>query len=192
MGQIGFYFDMTSCIGCRTCQMACKDRNNLEVGTIFRRVRAFETGVYPTPGVYHYSGTCNHCVDPKCVKGCPTQALHKLENGIVDHDKKKCIGCRFCTWNCPYGVPQFIEELGQTSKCDFCKELIAKGDNPACVDACPMRTIKWGEIEELKATYGSASVKELPILPLASVTNPSLLIKPKTIALQKDYRGKEI
>ncbi|TWH57190.1 4Fe-4S dicluster protein [Desulfitobacterium sp. LBE] len=105
MSQYGFYFDMTSCIGCRTCQVSCKDKNDLNVGTLFRQVKAFETGSYPKPGIFHYSGTCNHCENPKCVEGCPTQALHKLENGIVDHDKAKCIGCRYCTWNCPYGSP---------------------------------------------------------------------------------------
>ena len=192
MGQYGFYFDMTACIGCRTCQIACKDKNDLNIGTIFRRVRAYETGKYPKPGVYHYSGTCNHCISPKCVEGCPTKALHKLDNGIVDHDKDKCIGCRFCTWNCPYGVPQYIPEIGQTSKCNFCKDLVEKGENPVCVDACPMRVIEWGELEELKAKYGNQAVSDLPILPLSSITNPSLLIKAKSIALQKDFREKEI
>ncbi len=192
MSQKGFYFDMTVCIGCRTCQIACKDKNDLKVGTIFRQARTYETGAYPKPGAYHYSGTCNHCADPKCVKGCPTKAMNKLANGIVDHNKDKCIGCRFCTWNCPYGVPQFIKEIGKVSKCDMCKDLIEKGENPVCVDACPMRAIKSGEIEELKAEYGSESVDELAILPLSSVTSPSLLIKPKAIAKQKDFQEKEV
>lgn len=192
MGQKGFYFDMTACVGCRTCQIACKDKNNLNVGTFFRKVRAYETGVFPKPGIYHYSETCNHCEKPKCAEGCPTTALHKLENGIVDHDKNKCIGCRFCVWNCPYGVPQFIEALGQISKCDMCKDLVEEGENPVCVDACPLRAIHWGELEELKAQYGSGSVRDLAILPNSSLTQPSLLVKAKTIAMQKDYREKEI
>jgi len=191
MSQYGFYFDMTSCIGCRTCQVSCKDKNDLKVGTIFRRVKAFETGSYPQPGIFHYSSTCNHCESPKCVEGCPTQALHKLENGIVDHDKNKCIGCRYCTWSCPYGVPQFIEELGQIRKCNMCKDLIEKGENPVCVDACPMRALEWGELEDLKAKHGD-SVSELPLLPVSSVTKPALLIKAKNNAKQKDFKEKEI
>jgi anaerobic dimethyl sulfoxide reductase subunit B (iron-sulfur subunit) len=192
VGQKGFYFDMTACIGCRTCQVACKDKNDLKVGTIFRQVTNFETGVFPKPGVYHFSSTCNHCADPKCVAGCPTKAMHKLENGIVDHDRSKCIGCRYCVWNCPYGVPKFIEELGKVSKCTFCQDLIGNGENPVCVDACPMRAIQWGELAELKAKYGRESVSDLPILPLSSVTGPSLLIKPRNAAKQTDFRVKEV
>jgi len=117
--------------------------------------------------------------------------LHKLENGIVDHDKDKCIGCRFCTWNCPYGAPKFIEELGKVSKCNMCRDLIEQGQNPVCVDACVMRAIEWGDLDELKAKYGSVSVQDLPVLANSSITNPSVLIKPKTVAFQKDYTLKE-
>lgn len=179
MSQYGFYFDMSKCVGCRTCQVACKDKNNLDIGTLFRHVRTFETGVYPNPGIYHLSATCNHCEDPKCVEGCPTLAMHKLENGIVDHDDKMCIGCRYCTWNCPYGVPQYVKELGIVQKCDMCKDLVEKGGNPVCVDACMMRAIKFGELEELKAEYGSNTVSDLPILPSSMITNPATIIKPR-------------
>ncbi|AFQ43127.1 4Fe-4S dicluster domain-containing protein [Desulfosporosinus meridiei] len=192
MGRMGFYFNMTTCIGCRTCQIACKDKNDLKIGTIFRQVRNFETGVFPTPGVYHYSGTCNHCANPKCVEGCPTRAMHVDADGTVQHDKTKCIGCRYCTWACPYGVPQFIEELGKVSKCDGCKDLRDQGATPVCVEACPMRALEWGELEELKAKHGSDITNDLPILPPSSTTNPSVLIKAKAIARQKDFRKKEI
>ena len=192
MSQYGFYFDMSKCVGCRTCQIACKDKNNLEIGAIFRRVRTFETGVFPNPGIYHLSATCNHCENPKCVEGCPTMAMHKLDNGIVDHDAQKCIGCRYCTWNCPYEVPQFIEEKGIVRKCDMCKDLIEKGENPACVDACMMRSIKFGDLEGLRAEYGSDAVSELPILPEASITNPALLIKPRKNAREQACVEREV
>lgn len=193
MGRKGFYFDMTSCIGCRTCQIACKDKNDLKVGTIFRQARTFETGVYPTPGVYHYSSSCNHCEHPKCVEGCPTGAMHVDEvDGTVQPDLTKCIGCRYCTWACPYGVPQFIKELGKVRKCDGCKDLRDKGGNPVCVEACPMRALEWGDIDELKAKHGNDTTRDLPILPKSSVTNPTLAIKAKPVALQKDFRYKEV
>jgi len=191
MAQLGFYVDMTSCAGCKACQIACSDKNDLDVGILFRQVRGFEGGKFPNPWIYYLSLTCNHCENPKCVKNCPTQALHKLENGIVDHDKDKCIGCRFCTWNCPYGAPKFIEELGKVSKCNMCRDLIEQGQNPVCVDACVMRAIEWGDLDELKAKYGSVSVQDLPVLANSSITNPSVLIKPKTVAFQKDYTLKE-
>jgi anaerobic dimethyl sulfoxide reductase subunit B len=191
VGMNGFYFDMTSCIGCRTCQIACKDKNDLKVGTIFRQARTYETGAYPNPGVYHFSSTCNHCTSPKCVEGCPTGAMHIAADKTVQHDKTKCIGCRYCTWSCPYGVPQFIADLGKVSKCDACKDLRDKKENPVCVDACPMRAIEWGDIGELKAKHGDTT-RDLAILPNSSVTNPSLLIKAKAVALQKDFRKKEV
>lgn len=191
MGHKGFYFDMTACIGCRTCQIACKDKNNLKVGTIFRQARTFETGVYPTPGAYHYSGSCNHCENPKCVEGCPTGAMHVDEDGTVQPDLAKCIGCRYCTWACPYGVPQFIKDLGKVSKCDGCKDLRNKGGTPVCVEACPMRALEWGDTDELRAKHGEMT-RDLPILPSSSITNPSVVIKAKAIALQKDFRKKEV
>ncbi|MFA5537007.1 MAG: DMSO/selenate family reductase complex B subunit [Bacillota bacterium] len=192
MSRKGFYFDMTNCIGCKTCQIACKDKNGLEVGTIFRRVRHFETGVYPAPGVYYFSGACNHCANPKCVVGCPTGAMHVAADGTVQHDQSKCIGCRYCIWNCPYGAPQFIPELGKVAKCDSCKDLRDKGENPVCVDACIMRALEWGDLDELEAKYGSVSTKDLPILPPSSVTNPSFLVRPRTVAKLKDFREKEV
>ncbi len=191
MGQKGFYYDMVVCTGCKACQIACKDKNDLKVGELFREVTEYEGGTHPDVWGYSLSLGCNHCEDPKCVKGCPTKALHKLDNGIVDHDKGKCIGCRFCTWNCPYGAPQFREEIGKVGKCDLCKDLIENGENPACVDSCPMRALECGELDDLKAKYGDDSVNELPILPLASVTSPALLIKPKAAAKQKHFQKKE-
>lgn len=192
MKKLGFYFDMNMCIGCRVCQIACKDVKDLKMGTLFRQVRTFETGVYPAPGLYHYSGACNHCTEAKCVKGCPTGALDYAEDGTVQHDKDQCIGCKYCTWNCPYGVPQFIEEKGIISKCDSCKDLRDAGGNPACVDSCVMRCIEFGDLDELAAKYGVSVVQDLPILPSSSITSPSLLITPKKCALDPNYKERGV
>ena len=70
----GFYFNQQMCIGCRTCQVACKDKNDLEVGYLFRRVESFEVGEFPAPAIFHYSGACNHCHTPACVEVCPAGA----------------------------------------------------------------------------------------------------------------------
>ncbi|ACL20368.1 anaerobic dimethyl sulfoxide reductase subunit B (iron-sulfur subunit) [Desulfitobacterium sp. LBE] len=192
MANMGFYFNMSICIGCRTCQVACKDKNNLQPGTIFRQVRTFETGSFPKVGLYHYSATCNHCAEAKCVKGCPTGALHFADDGTVQHDKNKCIGCQYCTWNCPYSVPQFIEAAGIIGKCDSCKDLRDKGENPACVDACLMRCLEFGDLDELTADHGPKLVRDLPILPTSSMTNPSLLITPRSHALDPNVQEKEV
>ena len=180
MAQKGFYFDMTGCIGCKTCQIACKDKNNLNVGALYRKVTTFEGGKFPNPWKYHISIGCNHCEQPKCVANCPTGALYKRTDGIVGHDKQKCIGCQYCTWSCPYGAPQYKEDEGKVGKCDMCLDLLEQGENPACVDACGMRVIKCGEMTELQQEYqGTADLAQLPD---SGITKPSLLIKAKAVA----------
>ncbi len=192
MGRLGFYFDSTACIGCRTCQIACKDKNRLDVGVTFRNVKTFQTGSYPKPSVFHYSASCNHCAEAKCVQGCPTGAMHFGEDGTVQHDKNMCIGCKYCVMNCPYSVPKYIEEKNVVGKCDSCKDLRADGKNPACVDACLMRCLDFGDLDELKKKYGTDMVNEIPILPSANKTNPSLLIKPKSCALDPKFTEMEV
>lgn len=192
MARLGFYFDLRMCIGCRTCQVACKDKNRLGVGTFFRRVQSFETGVYPTATIYHFTSSCNHCENPKCVAGCPTGAMYKAEDGTVQHNDDLCIGCCYCTWNCPYSVPQYMEEKHVVGKCDSCRDLRDVGENPVCVDSCPMRAIKFGNLEDLKAEYGPDLVSELPILERASVTNPSLLVNPKNCANEEKFEEVDI
>ena len=91
-------------------------------------------------------------------------------------DQTKCIGCRYCQWACPYGAPQFREDLGVMTKCTFCEDLLALGQNPACVDACVMRCLDFGDIEELRQKYGNLDAIEP--LPTADITRPALVITP--------------
>ena len=192
MSTLGFYYDQTICTGCRACQIACKDKNDLEVGTLFRRVRTFEVGTFPKTKAYHYSSTCNHCSNPACVGQCPTGAMYVAEDGTVQHNVEECIGCQTCATACPYGVPQYIEAEGVIGKCDSCKALRDAGLNTVCVDACPMRCIEFGDLEELKAKYGEGLVSELPILPASSETQPSILVDCKACALESGFREKEV
>lgn len=183
--QVGFYFQQDRCVGCFTCQIACKDKNDLEVGQNFRKVKKIEGGSFIKQGngyannIYAFwtSIACNHCQDPKCVKGCPTGAMTKRpEDGIVHVDKNKCVGCSYCEMNCPYHAPQLNKKTGKMGKCDMCKDLLAKGEKPICVDACPMRALDFGDIEELKKKYqGTADVKGLPS---SRITKPNLVIHP--------------
>ncbi|BAK44193.1 4Fe-4S dicluster domain-containing protein [Eggerthella sp. YY7918] len=186
MGRKGFYYNQTACIGCRTCQIACKDKNDLEIGTLFRQVVSYETGMYPEAHVYHYAATCNHCEMPACVAVCPDGAMYIDEDdGTVQHDDEKCIGCQYCVKACPYGVPQYIESLQKTHKCDACIQLRGAGEQPACVAACPMRALEFGSIEDLRAAHPDA-VNQIVILPDASQTNPSVAVEPKAAALEPD------
>ena len=178
MAQKGFHHDMSECIGCKACQIACKDKNNLKVGALYRRVYDLETGKFPSPRVGHISLSCNHCEQPKCVQNCPTGALQKREDdGIVLHDRDKCIGCRLCTWSCPYNAPQYKEEIGKVGKCDGCADLVAKGENPACVDACVMRCLHFSDIDQLKQEYGNTA--DMKGLPNSETTHPNVVITVK-------------
>ncbi len=180
--QLGFYIDMNACTGCKTCMIACIDKHDLPAGVQYRRVSEYVGGDWIVSGktftqsvfVYNLTMACNHCEDPACAKACPTTAMHK-EDGIVFVDEKKCIGCRYCEWVCPYSAPQFNAEKGKMTKCDFCRDYLALGMPPACVAACPTRALKFGEYEELVQKYGKAMVAPLPA---ASVTGPHLVLTP--------------
>ena len=183
---------MSACIGCRACHMACKDVHDLSVGPILRRVRAFEVGVYPNVDGYRYASACYHCENAACVGGCSLNALYYDDDGTVQLDKATCIGCMVCSSNCPYGAPQPDEERGVMVKCDTCKTLREMGQNPACVDSCLMRCLKFGDLSELEARYGPGLVNELPILPPAGDSGPRVLIKPKPCSLSTDFREVDI
>ena len=184
MGQLGFHVDSTHCIGCRTCQIACKDKNNLSVGMLFRHVETYEGGKFPDPWVYNISLTCNHCAEPQCVANCPTGAMYKrAEDGVVLHNADLCIGCRYCQWSCPYGAIAFLEAAGKVTKCNACADLLAQNQNPACVDACVMRVLHFGDLETLRKQYGGTS--DIAVLPDSQITKPSLLITPKPVAFKK-------
>lgn len=190
MTKQGFYFNMAACIGCRTCQIACKDKNNLAIGDVFRRLEDYEVGMFPNATVYHYSRTCNHCENPACVQVCPNSAMYiSEEDGTVLHDDEKCIGCQYCVNACPYGVPTYIESLQLTHKCDGCLALRNAGEEPACVSACPMRALEFGDFEELKKKHPDA-VRDIAMLPDSSTTEPCTLIDPRPLA--KNDSGTQI
>lgn len=183
--QLGFYIDQKRCSGCHACVMACKDKNNLESGRQYRHVTENCGGGFAKSGkaysqdifAFWTSMSCNHCDNPRCTQNCPTGAMHKREeDGVVVVDTSKCVGCRYCVWSCPYGAPQYDEEEGKMSKCDFCIDLIAKGEDPACVAACPLGVIEYGPIDELRAKYGDLA--DIKGLPSSKITNPNIIFNP--------------
>lgn len=183
--SVGFYFDMTRCIGCRACQVACKDKNRLDVGTIFRYAKTFSVGTFPDVEGYSYSASCNHCGTPACMAVCPTGAIFRADDGTVIIDQDVCEGDAACTKACPYGVPQLLPS-GKANKCDGCYAIREAGGQPACVTACPNRALDFGDYDELKKQYGPDLVSEIAILP-GDTTAPSLLIKPKEAATKTSF-----
>jgi len=165
--------DSTRCTNCRTCEIACKDANNAGVGRRMRRVRTFEGGEFPAIFAYNISMSCNHCEDPACVQQCPAKAYAKRESdGVVIHDPEKCIGCRYCTWVCPYGAPQYDQNEGRVWKCNFCVEELDRGETPACVSACPLRAIEFGPLDEITKKPGATI--EILFSPSSGLTRPSV------------------
>lgn len=141
--QYRFHFDATKCIGCECCVVACNEQNNNPADVTWRRVGEIEAGKFPETKRLYLSMGCNHCLEPSCMSGCPTKAYSKDEKtGLVIHNADSCIGCQYCVWNCPYGVPQYNSERHVVTKCDMCSRRLAEGQVPACADACPEGAIE--------------------------------------------------
>ena len=180
-----FFLDVQTCTRCKTCMIACKDKNGLPMGVRWRRVAEFAGGDWVrlmdgtfTQNVFAYyiSVSCNHCQDPICVQSCPTKAMNQDDHGIVSVDLKKCLGCRYCEWACPYSAPQFDASLGQMTKCDLCRDELETGGVPACVAGCPTRALQFGEYDQLTAQHG-ASPSMAP-LPPPGLTEPNFILEP--------------
>ena len=162
--QYRFAFAVDACIGCHSCEVACGEQNGLPAGTAWRRVGEIEGGSYPTAKRFHLSMACHHCLEPACLEGCPTEAYVKLSNGIVEHHADDCIGCQYCTWNCPYSVPAFQPDRRIVTKCDMCRPRLDSGLEPACVGACPTHalTVEAVDVTAWRADHRAADAPRLP------------------------------
>ena len=167
--QYRFAFDMNLCIGCHSCEVACGEQNGLPTSTAWRRVGEIEGGVYPAAKRFHLSMSCNHCIEPLCLEGCPTGAYEKLANGVVAHHADDCIGCQYCTWTCPYSVPAFQPDRRIVTKCDMCLPRLDAGMAPACVSACPTKALTVEKVN-VAAWRDAHSAANAPHLPDAGVT----------------------
>ena len=147
MSQKGFLLDQKYCIGCQTCQAACRARHGLTPGVYPRQATSSQIQV---KGPF-ISLACNHCTKPACMAVCPTGALQKREDGIVVHDADVCIGCYSCVEACPYGAPQKNDQNNRMVKCDLCAARLDQGEEPACVAACPVKVLTVGEVEDFEA-----------------------------------------
>ena len=172
--QYRFHFDAAACVGCHCCEVACNEQNNNPADIKWRRVGEMEMGSFPDTLQLFNSMSCNHCIDPECLRGCPTNSYIKLDNGIVFHDDDVCIVCQYCTWNCPYEVPVFNPDRGIVTKCHMCVDKLEEGQTPACVQACPGGAIEI-EAVNVEKWLGEDMEKEgvAPHLPDISITKPT-------------------
>ena len=176
--RLGMVIDQDKCIGCWTCAVACKQQQNVGIGLYWLRVLTVggdamdvPAGTFPALTMAYQSTNCFHCDNPPCVKACPTQATFKMDNGIVNVDYDRCIGCRYCMVACPYDnrvfnwrapvqePPADVAVVGETparpkgvvEKCHFCTQRTRKGRQPACQEACPTGARVFGNLMDPKS-----------------------------------------
>lgn len=184
--QFGMMIDQSRCVGCRTCQVACKMENRVPDGVFRMKVynqegsmindrptmnnNTFALSWTPTP--------CMHCGSPKCIPACPVNAIIKRDDGIVYIDQDKCTGCEACIGACPYGVPDFMSAYKKADKCDFCRHRVDVGSNPICVESCPSRALSFGFVDNQYTPVA----KKIKVAKAAQMnpgegTNPSVYYK---------------
>ncbi len=185
--RLGFYFDQSRCIGCHTCVISCKDWSDLKDNSVnWIKITEIEAGKYPKLSVKYLFNTCFHCEKPACVKACPAGAITKRdEDGIVVVNRQLCPGsekCNFvCQRACPYNAPQIGDGVNpKMQKCNFCLDRWKASKKPICVDACPMRALDAGPIEELRNKYGREGSRE--DMPGSGKVEPSIIYRYKKAA----------
>jgi formate dehydrogenase iron-sulfur subunit len=166
----GVLVDLTRCIGCRACQVACKSWNERSVkktsnhgvftnppklnSDTYTHIQFLDGQVNNQPAWFFIKDQCMHCKDPACASACPVGAFKKLPNGAVSYDFDKCIGCRYCMIACPFSVPKYEWEgiiFPWVRKCTFCSERIANQLIPACIKVCPTQTMFFGDYDDVLA-----------------------------------------
>ena len=140
--------DHTRCIGCHACTTACKSENVVPIGVTRTYVKHVDVGVFPQVRRAHQVTRCNQCAHAPCVTACPTAAMFKRADGIVDFDKSICIGCKACMAACPYDAIFINPEDHSAEKCNFCAHRIDVGLEPACVVVCPTQAILIGDMND--------------------------------------------
>ena len=166
--EVAKLIDVSSCIGCKACQVACMEWNDLrdEVGTCHGTydnpvdltpqswtVMKFSE-VEVTPGRLEWlirKDGCMHCEDPGCLKACPSPgAIVQYANGIVDFQQDQCVGCGYCVTGCPFNIPRISKKDNKAYKCTLCSDRVAVGQEPACVKTCPTGAIQFGTKEAMQ------------------------------------------
>lgn len=154
--------DIEACIDCGGCEVACKrtwdvphEGERIEVVT----QNEGQSGTRYDQGETNVPMPCYHCADPPCVPVCPTDALEKQDNGLVQVDKDKCIGCTYCAWACPFGAPQFPDEADSTGsagvmdKCTLCEPRLEEDKQPACFAECATDALIFGTPSEISDEF---------------------------------------
>ena len=158
--RYGFVIDHRKCIGCHACTVACKEENRVPLGSFRTWVKYVEKGTFPDTRRYFSVLRCNHCDDAPCVTICPTVALYRRSDGIVDFDSRRCIGCKSCMQACPYDALYIDPSTNTAAKCHYCAHRIEVGLEPACVVVCPERAIIAGDLDDSRTEIARLVARE--------------------------------
>jgi Fe-S-cluster-containing dehydrogenase component len=140
---------MNRCVGCQACVIACQIENHADQNEPWRSVHTSNSFQHPQLPIFYVSLACNHCETPVCRESCPADAYTVDQTThTIDHHPDRCIGCRYCTWACPYDAPKFISSRGVVEKCTLCKERVVEGRKPNCANLCPTGALDFGEIDD--------------------------------------------
>ena len=160
MTKYAFVIDQRKCIGCHACTVACKAEHDVPIGVYRTWVKYIEKGEFPNTRRYFLVNRCNHCDDAPCVKICPTRALYKRPDGIVDFDSSRCIGCKSCIQACPYDA-LYIDPYSHTAaKCNYCAHRTEIGLEPACAVVCPEHAIIAGDMQDPESEIAKILARE--------------------------------
>jgi Fe-S-cluster-containing dehydrogenase component/formate-dependent nitrite reductase membrane component NrfD len=179
--KLGFVIDHRKCIGCHACTLACKSENDVPVGTFRTWVKYIEKGEFPNTRRYFTVLRCNHCTDAPCVTICPTVALYKRPDGIVDFNGDRCIGCKSCMQACPYDALYIDPNTHTAAKCHFCAHRTEIGLQPACVVVCPEQAIVAGDLDDPTSRIAQLIARET-----TSVRRPEQGTKPNVYYVGAD------
>ncbi|MBI2368786.1 MAG: polysulfide reductase NrfD [Deltaproteobacteria bacterium] len=179
--RYGFVIDQNRCIGCHACTVACKEENGVPLGAFRTWVKYIEKGEFPNTRRYFAVLRCNHCDHAPCVTICPTRALYRRKDGIIDFDKEVCIGCKSCMQACPYDALYIDPDTHTAAKCHFCAHRVEKGLEPACVIVCPERAILAGDLDDPASEVARVLAREQVL-----VRKPEQGTKPKVFYVGAD------
>ena len=173
--KYGFIIDNRKCIGCHACTTACKSEHDVPVGVNRTWVKQVEKGEFPHTRRLFSVMRCNHCTDAPCVEICPVEALYIRDDGIVDFDNRRCIGCKSCMQACPYDA-LYIDPANHTAaKCNYCAHRIDIGLEPACVNVCPEHAIISGDMDDPESEISQLLGREqVTVRKAAKGTTPNL------------------
>ena len=173
--KYGFIIDNRKCIGCHACTTACKSEHDVAVGVNRTYVKQVEKGEFPDTRRIFSVMRCNHCTDAPCVEICPVEALYIREDGIVDFDNNRCIGCKSCMQACPYDALYIDPNTKTAAKCNYCAHRVDVGREPACVTVCPEHAIIAGDMENSSTEISQLLARQaVKVRKPEKGTNPNL------------------